>query len=321
MKMNSPGGASALVVAAVLFAAPVCPAAAEAAAVAHAPDGSAAAKISGAALHLNRPGASTGAEADKTVLMFTRISNTNLQDGQVQVTNSFFFLELSGREKVLRWDAASDWSKVEMTVERFADGDDFRTNQLLRPQARILGTAIAGETFFRVPDEQASKEVREKLGQAYAIRPRDRNPFARTRLPETMVVGREYPLGQRAGPAESRTVYDAAFEASVSGTVELVGTTNRYGFDCFHLRFRRESEEIPQSLKSTLARLKPVEFKIRTSFTADVIGPFDASQPFFEATYCLEMRDQSELNKEGKRISKSGVLTLTVALTSRPVGQ
>lgn len=321
MKMDSQACASVFVVAAVLLAIPACPGAGEPAAVTNAADFSAGAKISSAALHLNRPDAFAGVETDKTLQMITRTSSTNFQDGRIEVTNSYSFLELSGHEKVLLWDTSNDWSKVEFTVERFVDGDDSRTNQLLRPQARILGTAIAGETFFRVPDGQAPKGTRGKLGQVYPVRPRNRNPFARTRLPETLVVGKQYQLGRRSDGPESESLFDAAFEAGLSGTVELVGTTNLFGFDCFHLRIRRESEEIPQSLKRVLERLEPMTYKIWTSLTADVIAPFDASREFFEVTYRFEMRDQSALKREPKGIAKSGVLDLTMTWTSRPVRQ
>jgi len=189
-------------------------------------------------LDLNRPPPKAGEVTERTIQVFSTTSDTNLTPGQKTITNSFHSFELQGREKILTWDVGNDSSRVETTVERFVDTENGHTNELVKSGTRLTATSIASETFFHAESGNLSAQGYEQLRQFYNIRPRDFDEFAHMQIPWHIPIGATWEIPAPTNVIAMAGVFGAALTNATQGTGQFVGTTNLFGFDCFHLRYQ-----------------------------------------------------------------------------------
>jgi len=271
-------------------------------------------------LDLNRPPPQAGDESERTIQIFSTICSTNLTRGQESVTNSFHFLELKGREKILNWDASNDWSKVEMAVDDFVDGDGQHTNELVKPGTQLIGTSILGESFFQSDGGTVPADVYRQLEMSYNIRPHSFDEFARTRIPPLVSAGESWVIPPPTNTDQLAGVFGTSFANHVRAVAQFVGTTNLFGFDCFHLQFRITSDDYPEALRKIITARLPVTLKGRAGLTMDLIVPFDESQRILSKHYFWDFSSSSDMVVDGTNaLSSRGRTTLDILSESRPV--
>jgi len=271
-------------------------------------------------LDLNRPAPKAGDETERTFRFVSNASITNLTQDRETVTNTLQFSELKCHEKILNWDVSNNLSKVEMVVDRFVGGDGHRTNELAKPGTQLVGTSIAGETFFESKDGILPNEASRQLGKLYDIRPRDFDEFARTELPQTVSMGESWVIPPPTNSEELAAVFGPAFTNNVKATARLVGTTNLFGFNCFHLQFRITSNEFPENLRKIITSRLPMTIKGQVSLMVDLIVPFDESQRVLMKSYLLDFSDSAEMVVDGKNVMSSrGRNTIKIISEFRPI--
>jgi hypothetical protein len=271
-------------------------------------------------LDLHRPAPKAGDETERTIRMVSTASSTNLTRDNETVTNTLQFLELKCREKTSNWDVSNNLSKVEMVVDRFVDGDGQRTNELAKPGTRLVGTSIAGETFFESKDGILPNEASRQLEKLYSIRPRNFDEFARTELPQTVSMGESWAIPPPTNSEELTAVFGPGFTNTVKATARLVETTNLFGFNCFHLQFRITSNEFPENLRKIITSRLPMAIQGQVSLLVDLIVPFDQSQKVLMKSYLLDFSDSAEMMVDGKNVMSSrGRNTIKIISEFRPI--
>jgi hypothetical protein len=270
-------------------------------------------------LDLNRPDPKAGDEADRTIQFVSTSSDTNSTRGQLTVTNSFQFLELKGREKIQTWDVSNDLSEVEMVVNHLVTGNGSRTNELLQSGNHLVGTSILGEPFFRSVGRPLSSEVYRQLSAAYNIRPRNFNEFAHMTIPQPVSVGETWEITTPV-ISEMMNALGASSTNSFKTTGQFVGTTNLFGFNCFHLRFYRTTTETPRSVREIIESHLPVKMNLQLSETVDLIVPFDASQSILMKSYFVTSSLSGEMTVDGRTVTSSqGGTTMRIVSEYRPI--
>jgi hypothetical protein len=226
-------------------------------------------------LDLNHPPPKPRDEFERTTRVFLSIWNTNIMDGRVSVTNRFHFSEFVAREKILNWDENGDWSKVNLTVERFVDGDGERTNELLKPGSQLIGTAIAGEIFFQPKSGILTEKVYRELKVSCNIRPHEFD--ISTKTPKSLSIGETWKPEFQTN-SKAANLFGLPLIKNSKFTGQLVETTNLFGFDCFHMQyqigFNGTPEFLQQAAEISFASAPVIENKT----TVDLFAPFDTSQ-------------------------------------------
>jgi len=252
--------------------------------------------------------------------MVSTASNTNLTQDRETATDALQFSELRCHEKVLNWDVSNNVSRIEIVVDRFVDGDAHRTNELAKPGTQLIGTSIAGETFFESKDGILPNETSRQLEKLYDIRPHNFDEFARIELPQTVSTGESWVISPPTNTEELAAVFGPAFTNNVKATARLVGTTNLFGFNCFHLQFHITSADFPENLRKIITSRLPVAIKGQVSLLVDLIVPFDESQKVLMKSYLLDFSDSAELVVDGKNVMSSrGRNTIKIISEFRPV--
>jgi hypothetical protein len=270
-------------------------------------------------LDLARHDPKAGDEADRTIQIASTTSDTTSTQQRQTVTNSYQFLELKGREKILTWDVSSDLSKVEMVVEHFVNGNDSRTNELLKSGTRLVGSSVLGVAFFRSEEQPLSGEAYRQLSEAYNIRPHNFNEFAHTKMPQSVSIGETWEIAAPTN-SEAISVLGVSLTNGVKATGQFVGTTNLFGFDCFHLQFRITSTETPKFVHEIIETRLPVKMDVQLTLTVDLTVPFDASQRILVESCFVDYSVSDEMVIDGKKVRSSQVRTTTkIASESRPI--
>ena len=271
-------------------------------------------------VNLNRPAPKAGDETERTIRFVSQASTTNLAQGSETVTNNRLFFEMRCREKILNWDVSNDFSKVEIVVDRFVDGNDQWTNQLAGPGTRLIGTSIAGETFFESKDRILPGAAARQLERLYNIRPHNFDEFAHTTLPQSVSPGESWEIPPAADAAELAAVFGPSFTNHVKATARLVGTTNLFGFNCFHLQFHITSDDFPENLRRIITSHLPMTMRGRINLVVDLIVPFDKSQRVLLKSYFLDFTDSAEMAADGKNmLSSRGRNTVNIISEFRPI--
>ena len=254
--------------------------------------------------------------------MVSTASNTNLTQDSGTVSNTLHFSELKCHEKILSWDVSNNLSKVEMVVDRFVAGDDHRTNELVRPGTRLVGASIAGEAFFESKDGNLANDAARQLEALYNIRPHNFDEFAHTTLPQSVSPGESWAIPPPADSAELTAVFGPTFTNHVRATARLVGTTNLFGFDCFHLQFHITSDNFPENLRRIITSRLPMAVRGQINLRVDLIVPFDESQQVLMKSYLLDFSDSAEMVVDGKNVMSSrGRNTTKIISEFRPIAR
>jgi hypothetical protein len=272
-------------------------------------------------IDLNRPCPKPGDEGERAIAMFSSMSTTNSTPNGQTVSNSFRFLEVKGREKILSWDPSNDTSKVEMLVESCIQGDNLRTNNLLNGGDRLVGTSLLGEPFFRSDNRALSSEVHRQLLQAYGIRPRNYNEFAQTKVPPSISVGDVWKLD---APKDLATMASLGLPLTndVKATGQLVGITNFAGLDCVHLQFRVTSNEKPAFIREQVEGRLPVKMTTRVTLLVDLIVPIEEWQPILSKSYFMDFESWGEMVLDAKQTNTSqGRVTTRMVSELRPLSR
>jgi hypothetical protein len=273
-------------------------------------------------LDLNRPSPKAGDVAVRTIRVFSSSSNTNQAKGQVSITNSFHTFDVQARERILTWDVSNDVSKVDMTLAHFVDNADGRTNELAKSGTRLTGTSIAGETFFHTVDGDLSVQGYEQLRQFYGIRPRDFNEFAHSPMPRQIPVGATWEIPKPTNITAMAGFFGASYTNAIRATGQFVGTTNLFGFDCFHLRLQAVATELPEYLRNVMTHGLPLNIKSKVNLTVDLIVPFDTSKSPLMTGYSLDFWMVGDLTVDGKTaLSTQGRTTLEIISECQPIPQ
>jgi hypothetical protein len=271
-------------------------------------------------LDLNRPPPKIGDETDRTIHFSSTTSDSTTTQGRESTTNGCLFFELNDRETVLDWDVSNDWSKVEMVVHRFVDGDDHRTNELLKAGTRIVGTALLGATFYESKDAPLSTEAYQQLVRSYRLRPRDFTQFTHFQIPPSTTIGETWEMPAPTNIEELVRVLGPSYTNTIQATGQFVGTTNLFGFDCFHLRFRILATEIPEALRTAMTSHLPVSVKGQLGMTIDLTVPFDVSRRTLREEVLTEFSDSGDMVIDGKHVMSShGQVRLDFVDESRPI--
>lgn len=271
-------------------------------------------------LDLNRPPPKPGEVTERIIRVLSTNSNTNLAQGRDEITNLAHSFELRVREKVLTWDVSNDFSKVEMTIERFKDNQDGHTNELAKPGTRLTGTSILGEAFFRTESGDLSAQGYEQLQQFYHIRPRDFNLFARSQIPRQISVGATWNIPAPTNLAQMAGFFGAAFTNNTRVTGQFVGVTNLFDLDCFHLRYHAVATELPEPLRNLMTHGMPVTIKAHVNLTIDLDVPFDTAKFPLLTSYSMDFAMAGDLVTDGKTaLSTRGRTTLEVMSEYRPI--
>jgi hypothetical protein len=270
-------------------------------------------------LDLNRPDPKAGEEADRTIQVVTTTCETNSTQGRLTITNSLQFLKLAGRERILSWDVSNDMSKVEIVVNHFVGGNDNGTNQLLTAGDRVVGTSLLGEAFFQSGGRPLSSEVSGQLASIYNLRPHNFNEFAHIILPPLVSIGETWGTVAPMSPAMMSSM-GLSRTNGIKGTGELVGTTNLFGRDCFHLRFRAMTTETARFVHEIIESHLPVKMNLQITLTTDLIVPFDESQRILMQSYFMEALTSDEMVIDGRKIGSSqGRTTIRIVSEYRPI--
>ena len=271
-------------------------------------------------LDLNRPPPKAGDLTERTVQVFSSNHNTNLAAGRMDITNSFHSFTVQVREKILSWDFSNDTSKVEMTMERFGDNLDGRTNELAQSGTRLTGTSIAGETFFHTESGALSVQGYEQLQQFYCIRPRDFNEFTHAPIPRQIAAGATWEIPAPANLAAMAGFFGASFTNAIKATGQFVGLTNLFGLDCFHLRFQAAAAELPEYLRRQVTHGMPVAIKSRVNLTMDLIVPFDASRNPLQTIFAMDFYLTGDVTAGDKKtLTTQGQTSLKIISECRPL--
>jgi hypothetical protein len=270
-------------------------------------------------LSLNRPCPRTGDRFEIAVESFTTSANTNVAQEKEAITNSCNFLELTGDEKVLNWDAVNNQSKVEITLDRFETGNDKNTNMLSEPGTKLIGTSLLDESFFEPQSGVFSEEARGKLKEMLEIRPRFFNEFAHTAIPQPVFVGETWQIPAPTNIESMTGILGASFDKDTKATGELVGTTNLFGFNCFIVRLSINYAGTPEFLRQVAARLSGT-MSVHIVLTVDLIVPFDASQVILVKRYCMDVSSSGATTINGQNAVQShGQFAMKIASVFRPL--
>lgn len=216
-----------------------------------------------------------GEVGERTILFSVADAETNFANGKETLSNSVQFVELKGRETVLQWDVGNGLTKVELVVSNFTEVDGAHTNELLRPGCRLEGKSVAGESFFRGLNTPLPYKVQRELADRYNINPRQLNPFRQTRFPSSVVVGETWPLAKPMNE-EATSILGLSYAAGAKTTGQLVGITNVFGLECFHVRHVVVSTNTPEFLPRMLgASGLPLQMDVQVNLTADLIAPLN----------------------------------------------
>lgn len=271
-------------------------------------------------LDLNRPAPKAGEMTERIIRVISTSSNTNLTEGRENITNRFHSFELQGREKILLWDAGNDLAKADLTVMRLVDNSDGQTNELVKPGTRLTATSIAGEMFFHAENGDLPMPAAEQLRQCYSIRPADFNEFARTRIPRQISVGATWEIPAPTNITALVSFFGASLTNATKVTGRLVGVTNLFGFDCFHLRYQAVATDLPAGLKNLMLHGMPVSIKSRVNLTVDLIVPFDVSKYPLVTSYALDLAMSGNIVEGGREtLSTQGQTRLEVISEFRPI--
>ena len=271
-------------------------------------------------LDLNRPPPKIGAETERTIQISSTTSNTTWSQRKESSTNGFQFFELVDREKVLNWDVGDDSAKIALVVNRFIDGYDHQTNELVKAGTQLVATALYGGKFFESKGEPLSTDAYQHLDQSYRIRPRDFNELSQFQIPPSLSVGESWTMAAPSNVEELIRVLGPSYTDSVKATGQFVGTTNLFGFDCFHLRFRIITTELPEAVRQAMTARLPVSVKGQIEVTIDLIAPFDTSQRILREAFATDFSDSSEMVLDGKQVMSSrGQSHLEFACEYRPI--
>ena len=272
-------------------------------------------------LKLNRAAPKPGDIAERTIRILSKSSTTNSTPKEQTVTNSFELLELTGQERILNWDVTNDLSEIEFAVEHFFETSGGRTNALLKSGSRILGKSLLGEIFFLADARALPRQVDDKLSAAYNIRPRSLNKFAKVAIPASLAIGDTWGIATPMS-LEAHTYLGVSSPNSVSVTGQLLGMTNLFGLDCFHLRFVATTREKPAFLREVEARLRPMKINGGGTLIVELVIPFDVSQRILIEKYTLNFWDSGELQVDGKDVMTShGQMTTELVSECRPAPQ
>jgi hypothetical protein len=208
-----------------------------------------------------------------------------------------------------------------MVVESCIQGDNLRTNNLLNPGDRLVGTSLLGEPFFRLGKGGLSAETLQQLSQAYSIRPRNYNEFAHIQVPPSVSVGDAWELDAPRNVATMGAL-GLSFTNGVKATAKFVETTNYAGLECFHLQFRESSTEKPAFIREQVETRLPVNISTRVTLLVDLIVPFEKSQPILMKSYLMDFESWGEMVVNGKQASTShGRVTTQMVSQLRPVAR
>jgi hypothetical protein len=278
-------------------------------------------------LDLDRPALQAGDIAERKITMTTEMHNSITSGAGDVTTNNFTFSELEGREKILKWDPAGDFSKTDLEVKHLISVDNLQTNELVKPGTHIIGTSIAGESFFQSQNGRLPEPAYQLLQKIYAIRPRDFDSFPKPRLPQKMAVGECLKL--RSPLTMSNYFGDLGINLTngMDGTVCLIGTTNLFGLDCFHLQTRVISTNTPFNPFALMAANMPAvdkgllpKYHSQMNLLLDYVEPLDPAQKSFNKSFTMKWSDNAEMSLPDKMLRSQGHFTLQIVSEYRYLG-
>lgn len=258
--------------------------------------------------------------------MTTELHNSSTSGARDVTTNNFTFSELEGREKILKWDQAGDFSKTDLEVTHLISADQVQTNELVKPGTHIIGTSIAGESFFQSQNGRLTEAAYQLLQKIYAILPRDFDSFPKPRLPQKMAVGECLKLSSPLTMSNYLADLGINLTNGMDGTVCLIGTTNLFGLDCFHLQTRVISTNTPFNPFALMAAHVPVDKGLLPKYHSqmilllDYVEPLDPAQKSFDKSFTMEWSDNAEMPLPDKMWRSQGHFTLQIVSEYRYLG-
>jgi hypothetical protein len=281
-----------------------------------------------ASFHLivERPSPKAGDIAERKIVMITEMRNSNASGARDVTTNNFAFSELEGREKILKWDQEGDFSKTDLEVTHLISGDHTHTNELVKPGTHIIGTSIAGESFFQSQDGRLTETAYQLLQKIYAIRPRDFDSFPTPRLPQKMTVGECLKLSSPLTMSNYFGGLGINLTNGMDGTVCLIGTNNLFKLDCFHLQTRVTSTNTLFNPFAIIAAHLPADkgllpkYHSQMSLLLDYVEPLDSAQKSFYKSLTMEWSDSAEMSLPDKMWRSQGHFTLQIISEYRYLG-
>jgi hypothetical protein len=269
-------------------------------------------------LDLDRPSLKAGDIGEWTIGILSKTQNSSTSGEKEVTTNKVTHSELNGKERVLKWDLEGDFSTTDLEVKYLVSGDDFHTNELLKPGTHVIGTSMAGENFFQPQNGRLTEAAYQLLRQIYLIRPRDFDSFPKPRLPQNMAEGECLKLTSPLMMSNCFAGFGINLTNGLDGTACLIGTTNLFGLDCFHLQVRVTATNTPFNpyaiVAANLSAHKDLipEYYSQTALVLDFIEPFDSAQKSFFRSMTMEWSDRAEMPTNGTAWRYQGHLTTQI---------
>lgn len=278
-------------------------------------------------LDLDRPSPQPGDIAERTIKMVIDEHNSGTHGTEDAATNQLTISELKGKEKILAWDPKGDLSKTSLEVNHLISVENLKTNALVKPGTHIIGTSIAGESFFQAQNGTLPEAAYQVLRKIYAIRPRDFDAFPKPHLPQTMKVGEWIKLPSPFTQSNWFGGLGINLTNGMSGTMCLIGTTNLFGQDCFHLQVHVTSTNTPFNPYAIVADHLPAEEKSlvpkyhsQMSLVLDFIEPLDSARKSFHESLFMKWSDSAEMALPDKVWQSHGHFTFQMVSEYRYLG-
>jgi hypothetical protein len=270
-------------------------------------------------LNLKRPPPRAGDESAIKFQVFFTNNLTYRTNGKEIATNSSDSFYLQGREKILDWDVSDDSSRVQLKLDSLFETTNGITNELVKPETQLTGAFLLGVPFFSSKGVVLSREAYRQLEKNYDICPHHFNAFLSSKIPQPVFIGQTWKMPVPTNIIAMAALLGVSFTNDTEATGRLIGITNLFGFDSFHLQFHITSTEISKRLRH-MAEKHSAKIKSQITVLGDIIVPQDASQAILVHSNYFDFFESSDMVVNGTNsVSVHSRTTIKTISENRPL--